>query len=181
MSSAASERAGAASGTSTTSSCPARTLWAGSTATPSTSTRPSFASRAMALRESSVCAARNRSTRPPPSSTRRAIRSATSGGLGRGRAALLEPERRGHEHDADDDRGVRDVECPEPDVADADIHEVDHVTLRDAVEQIPGGAAELHPECRRNDPGAARDLSVVVDDRENGHDREGGEGWRPLV
>src|SRR3989442_12572769 len=148
MFSAASESAGSASGTSTTSSWPTRTLYAGSTAAPSTSTRPSFASRAMALRESWLWAARKRSTRCPPSSTRSAIRSATlcdltgvggqSPPIG---APLLVPESDRHEKDADDDRRVGDVERPEADVPDPDVDEADDVTLRDAVEEIAEGTA----------------------------------------
>src|SRR5439155_2670321 len=187
MFSAASESAGSASGTSTTTSWPTRTLYAGSTAVPSTSTRPSFARREMALRESWLCAARKRSTRCPPSSTRSAIRSATLR-LARGRGAslraqgplplppiaavLLVPERRGDQNDPDDDRRVSDVEGPEANIADPHVDEVDDVSLGDPVEQIPERAAELHPERCRDERRAARDLAVVVNDRE---DRDDGE------
>src|SRR3982074_1098310 len=152
MFSAASERAGSASGTSTTSSCPSRTLYAGSTAAPSTSTRPSRANRAMALRERRLCAARKRSTRCPPSSTRSAILSATClGGLRRSGAALLVPQRCGDEGDAESARRNRDVECPEADVTDPDVDEVDDIALGDPVEEVAEGATELHAEGRRNE------------------------------
>src|SRR5438309_747821 len=173
MFSAASDRAGWASGTSTTSSWPMRTLYAGSTGAPSTSTWPSFASRAMALRDRRLRAARKRSTRCPPSSTRSAIRSPTQlRRLRRRRAVLLVPERGGDEDDPDHDRRVRDVERPEPDLADADVDEIDDVALRDSIEQVPEGATELHPERRRHERRVARDLAVVVDDREDRDDRE---------
>src|SRR6266571_1706011 len=214
MFSAARESAGSASGTSTTSSWPTRTLYAGSTAAPLTSTRPSFASREMALRESRLCSARKRSTRCPPSTTRSAIRSATrlisgfagdalradhaslrsaNGGpcplaphgkaarrstrpklsrLRRWGAVLLVPERHGDQNDPDDDRRVSDVEGPEANVADPHVDEVDDVSLGDPVEQIPERAAELHPERCRDERRVARDLAVVVNDRE---DRDDGE------
>src|SRR2546426_2490040 len=179
MSSAASESAGSASGTSTTSSWPARTLYAGSTASPSARTWPSRASRAMALRESWLCAARKRSTRCPPSSTRSAIRSATlcelAGAGGQSPpigASLLVPERDRHEKDADYDRRVGHVERPEADVADSDVDEVDDVALRHAVEEIAEGAAQLHPQCCRHERRVTRDPPVVIDDREDSDYRE---------
>src|SRR5438552_16670741 len=178
MFSAASESAGSASGTSTTSSWPRRTLYAGSTAAPSTRMCPSFASRAMALRERRLRAARKRSTRCPPSSTRSAIRSPTKplNRLRRCGAVLLVPERRGDEDDPDHDRGVGDAEGPEADLADADVDEIDDVSLGDAVEQIAERAAELHAERRGDERRAARDLPVVIDDREHRDDGKPGEG-----
>src|SRR5712691_6180907 len=155
MFSGASDSAGSASGTSTTSSWPRRTLYAGSTAAPLTSTWPSRASRAMALRESWLCAARKRSTRCPPSSTRNAIRSATLRELpGGGRqsppiaAALLVPQRDRHNKDSYDDRRVGHVERPEADVANSDVDEVDDIALGHAVEEVAEGTAQLHTERR---------------------------------
>ena len=85
---------------------------------------------------------------------------------------LLPPQQRRDRDDADHDRRVRDVEGPEADVADAHVDEIDDITLADTIQQIAEGATELHPERRRHEPGAARDLTVVIDDREHSEDRE---------
>src|SRR5204863_1819054 len=66
-------------------------------------------------------------------------------------AVLLVPQRRGHEDDPDDDRGVGDVEGPEADVTDPDVDEIDDVSLGDAVEKISERATKLHPEGRRHE------------------------------
>ena len=71
-----------------------------------------------------------------------------------------------HEHRADRNRGVGDVECPEMPAAPVDVDEVEHVTGMKPVDQVAKRAAE---DQRQADPGGPLvriEMARVVGDAE---------------
>src|ERR1700674_4722037 len=73
-----------------------------------------------------------------------------------------------HDHHADGDRGVRDVERPEVICTPVDVDEVHHRSLRDPIEQIARGAADDQREADARRKLVMAQIGQIHADRDQG-------------